>query len=121
MKVYSLYHNDTYVASFPNKEDAIFYGKQFYEDGWSCNIIEEYLSKSPLLYSAPYTPLTPSQTIPCNPGITLVPGTPKTNPGTYPDIYCGVKAEPYKDVRAYWDKKGVMRPNWDNRVEGVDY
>ena len=120
MKVYSLYHNDTYVASFPNKEDAIFYGKQFYEDGWSCNIIEEYLSKSPLLYSAPYT-LTPSQTIPCNPGITLVPGTPKTNPGTYPDIYCGVKAEPYRDVRANWDKKGVMRANWDNRVEGVDY
>jgi len=78
MKVYSLYHNETYVASFPNKEDAIFYGKQFYEDGWSCNIVEEYLSKSPLLYSAPYT-LTPSQTIPCNPGITLVPGTPQIN------------------------------------------
>jgi hypothetical protein len=38
MKVFSLYHNETYVASFPNKEDAIFYGKQFYEDGWSCNI-----------------------------------------------------------------------------------
>jgi hypothetical protein len=28
MKVYSLYHNETYVASFPNKEDAVFYGKQ---------------------------------------------------------------------------------------------
>ncbi len=27
----------------------------------------------------------------------------------------------FKDVRAHWDKKGVMRPNWDNRVEGVDY
>lgn len=24
---------------------------------------------------------------------TLLPGTPKTNPGTYPDIYCGVKAD----------------------------
>ena len=79
MKVYSLYHNDTYVASFPNKEDAIFYGKQFYEDGWSCNIIEEYLTKSPLTYSSPLTSLTPPQTIPCNPGITLVPGTPQIN------------------------------------------
>ena len=68
MKVYSLYHNDEFVASFPTKESAVFYGKQFYEDGWSCNIVEEYLSKSPILYNAPYT-LTPSQTIPCNPGI----------------------------------------------------
>jgi len=79
MKVYSLYHNETYVASFPNKEDAIFYGKQFYEDGWSCNIVEEYLSKSPLLYSTPYIPLTPPNTIPCNPGITVLPGTPQIN------------------------------------------
>lgn len=97
MKVYSLYHNETYVASFPNKEDAIFYGKQFYEDGWTCNIVEEYLSKSPLTYSSPYTTLTPSQTIPCNPGITLIPGTPQINNS--------VRAEPYKDVRAYWEKK----------------
>jgi len=92
MKVYSLYHNETYVASFPNKEDAIFYGKQFYEDGWSCNILEEYLSKSPLLYSAPYTTLTPSQTIPCNPGIMLTDGPVYTNPyHTVPYNY-GVKA-----------------------------
>ena len=98
MKVYSLYHNETYVASFPNKEDAIFYGKQFYEDGWSCNIIEEYLSKSPPLYSTPYIPPA-SSTTPIN----------------------SVIPEPYKDVRAHWDKKGVMRANWDNRVEGVDY
>jgi hypothetical protein len=109
MKVFSLYHNETYVASFPNKEDAIFYGKQFYEDGWSCNIIEEYLSKSPLTYIPPYTPLTPSQTIPCvSPVISK---SPVKYPDTYPNIYCGVKAEPYKNVR----------PNWDNRVEGVDY
>jgi hypothetical protein len=83
MKVYSLYHNDTYVASFPNKEDAIFYGKQFYEDGWSCNIVEEYLSKSPFTYNigSPYTPLTP------------------------PTIHNVVRAEPYKDVRAHWEKK----------------
>jgi hypothetical protein len=81
MKVYSLYHNETYVASFPNKEDAVFYGKQFYEDGWSCNIIEEYLSKSPLLYSAPYTP-NPSSTTPI--------------------IHNVVKTEPYSNVRANW-------------------
>jgi len=109
MKVYSLYHNDTYVASFPNKEDAIFYGKQFYEDGWSCNIVEEYLSKSPLLYSAPYTPLTSPNIMPCVSPVISKP--PARYPDTYPDIYCGVKAEPYKDVRAHWD----------NRVEGIDY
>ena len=90
MKVYSLYHNDEFVASFPTKESAVFYGKQFYEDGWSCNIVEEYLSKSPLL---------------------LISKPPARYPDTYPDIYCGVKAEPYKDVRAHWD----------NRVEGIDY
>jgi hypothetical protein len=84
MKVYSLYHNETYVASFPNKEDAIFYGKQFYEDGWSCNIIEEYLSKSPPLYSTPYIPPASSTT---------------------PTIHNVVKAEPHKDVRAYWEEK----------------
>jgi hypothetical protein len=84
MKVYSLYHNETYVASFPNKEDAIFYGKQFYEDGWSCNIIEEYLSKSPLLYSTPYTPPASSTT---------------------PTIHNVVRTEPYKDVRANWDNR----------------
>ena len=98
MKVYSLYHNETYVASFPNKEDAIFYGKQFYEDGWSCNIIEEYLSKSPLLYSAPYTPLTPQQTTPCNPGISpnttkIVHNAHPNDPKPYFDTYGGVKAE----------------------------
>ena len=84
MKVYSLYYNETYVASFPNKEDAIFYGKQFYEDGWSCNIIEEYLSKSPLLYSTPYIPPASSTT---------------------PTIHNVVRTEPYKDVRAYWEEK----------------
>jgi hypothetical protein len=102
MKVYSLYHNDTYVASFPNKEDAIFYGKQFYEDGWSCNIIEEYLSKSPLLYSAPYTPPTPPNTI--SPNITKLVHTAQPNdPKPYFDTYGGVKAEPYRNVRAYWN------------------
>ena len=83
MKVYSLYHNETYVASFPNKEDAIFYGKQFYEDGWSCNIVEEYLSKSPLLYSAPY--IAPASS-------------------TTPTIHNVVRTEPYKDVRANWNE-----------------
>ena len=81
MKVFSLYYKDEFVASFPTKESAIFYGKQFYEDGWSCNIIEEYLSKSPLTYNigSPLTSLTPQQTIPCNPGVTLIPGTPQIN------------------------------------------
>jgi hypothetical protein len=90
MKVYSLYYKGTFMAALPNREDAVALGKTHYgEDaGWDCSIVEEYLTKSPLTYSSPYTTLTPSQTIPCNPGITLLPGTPKTNPGTYPDIYC---------------------------------
>ena len=47
MKVFSLYHNETYVASFPKREDAIDYGREIYRDGWECNIVEEYLSKTP--------------------------------------------------------------------------
>ena len=82
MKVFSLYHNETYVASFPKREDAIEYGKEIYMDGWECNILEEYLSKSPPLYSTPYIPPA-SSTTPIN----------------------SVKPEPYKDVRAYWEKK----------------
>mgnify|MGYP003329177506 CR=1 FL=1 len=49
MKVFSLYHHETYVASFPKREDAIDYGREIYRDGWECNIVEEYLSKSPPL------------------------------------------------------------------------
>lgn len=98
MKVYSLYHNDTYVASFPNKEDAVFYGKQFYEDGWSCNILEEYLSKSPLDYSytsPPYTTLTPHNTIPCvSPNSTkIVHNSQPNDPKPYFDTYGDVKAD----------------------------
>jgi len=97
MKVYSLYFKEKFVVAFSNREDAIEYGKEYFDKfAWDCNILEEYLSKSPLVYTPPhYTSLqslTPQQTIPCNPDITLIPGTPQTNPGTYPDIYCGVKA-----------------------------
>ena len=78
MKVFSLYHNDEFVASFPTKESAIFYGKQFYEDGWSCNILEEYLSKSPLVYTPPH--YTSLHSMPCkDTGITLMPGTHNTD------------------------------------------
>ena len=94
MKVYSLYYKDTFVAAFSNKEEALSYGKIHYtNDAWDCNILVEYLSKSPLVFTPPhYTSLTPATTIPCNPGITLIPGKPEINPDTYPDIYCGVKA-----------------------------
>jgi hypothetical protein len=89
MKIYSLYYKDTFVVAFPNREDATDYGKIHYADlAWDCNIVEEYLSKSPLTYSSPLTSLTPQQTIPCNPGITVLPGTPKINPDPYPHIYC---------------------------------
>jgi hypothetical protein len=98
MKVYSLYYKDTFVVAYPNREDVVDYGKKYYDEyAWDCNIIEEYLSKSPLLYSSPLTSLTPQQTIPCNTGITLLPGTPQINNS--------VRAEPYKDVRAYWEEK----------------
>jgi hypothetical protein len=82
MKVYSLYYKGTFMAALPNREDAVALGKTHYgEDaGWDCNIVEEYLSKSPLTYSSPYTTLTPSQTIPCNPGIMLTDGPVYTNP-----------------------------------------
>jgi len=83
MKVYSLYYKDTFVVAFPNREDATDYGKIHYADlAWDCNVIEEYLTKSPI-YTSPLTTLTPSQTIPCktilDTGITLMPGTPQIN------------------------------------------
>ena len=91
MKVYSLYHKGTYVASFPKREDAVDYGKEIYADGWDCDILEEYLSKTPYIGS-PFTPLTnPSPTIPyTHPPIISKP--PARFPDSYPDIYCGVKA-----------------------------
>lgn len=54
MKVFSLYHKKTFVGAFPNMEDAISYAKRRYGDneGWHCNIIEEYLSKSPIVDSS---------------------------------------------------------------------
>ena len=92
MKVYSLYHHNKFVAAFPKREEAIDYGKSNGGDPWDYDVIVEYLSKSPLVFTPPhYTSLhsfTPT-TIPCNPGVTFIP---ETNPGTYPDIYCGVKA-----------------------------
>ena len=92
MKVYSLYHHNKFVASFPTREETIYYGKSNGGDPWDYDVIEEYLSKSPLVFTPPhYNSFTPT-TIPCNPGVTLIPGKPQTNPGTYPDIYCGVKA-----------------------------
>ena len=93
MKVFSLYYKDKFVVAFPDRGSATDYGKIHYKnDPWDYDVIVEYLSKSPLVFTPPhYGSLTPT-TIPCNPGITLIPGKPQTNPGTYPDIYCGVKA-----------------------------
>jgi hypothetical protein len=83
MKVYSLYHHNKFVASFPSREESVAYGKECGGDPWDYDIIEEYLSKSPLVYTpSHYTSLhslTPQQTIPCNPGVTLIPGTPQIN------------------------------------------
>ena len=83
MKVYSLYHHNKFVASFPSREESVAYGKECGGDPWDYDIIEEYLSKSSLVYTpSHYTSLhslTPQQTIPCNPDITLIPGTPQIN------------------------------------------
>jgi hypothetical protein len=80
MKVYSLYYKDTFVVAYPNREDVVDYGKKHYDEyAWDCNIVEEYLSKSPLTYSSPYTTLTPKQTTPFNPGIYLTDGPVYTN------------------------------------------
>ena len=83
MKVYSLYHHNKFVASFPSREESVAYGKECGGDPWDYDILEEYLSKSPLVYTpSHYTSLhslTPQQTIPCNPGVTLIPGTPQIN------------------------------------------
>jgi hypothetical protein len=81
MKVYSLYDKDqTFLGAFPSRDMCVCYAKVLHPnaDGWDYDILEEYLVKSPI-YSSPYTTLTPSQTIPCNPGITLMPGTPQIN------------------------------------------
>jgi hypothetical protein len=79
MKVYSLYYKEEFVAAFSNRGWAVDYGKLHYPDSaWDCNIVEEYLSKSPPHYTSLHS-LTPQQTTPCNPGITLMPGTPQIN------------------------------------------
>jgi hypothetical protein len=89
MKVFSLYYNDEFVASFPTKESTISYGKKHYGDdaGWDCSIVEEYLSKTPLTYTSLHS-------MPCDKklpdiGITLLPGTPQIN------TYGSVRAEDY--------------------------
>jgi hypothetical protein len=56
MKVFSLYHHNKFVASFPSREEAVDYGKECGGDPWDYDIIEEYLSKSPLVYTFPTTP-----------------------------------------------------------------
>lgn len=102
MKVFSLYYKDEFVASFPTKESGINYAKKFYpayDDAYECNIVEEYLSKSPIVYTPPH--YTSLHSMPCkDSGITLTPPPviskpPARYPDSYPEIYCdgGVRAE----------------------------
>ncbi len=54
MKVYSLYYKDgSFLGAFSSRELAVNYGKMSCadEDAWDYDVIEEYLSKSPLTYS----------------------------------------------------------------------
>jgi len=92
MKVYSLYYKDTFVVAFPNREDAVDYGKKYYDEyAWDCNIVEEYLNKTPYQM---YIPNPLSNTIPCSsPNTTKLVHTAQPNdPKPYFDIYGGVKA-----------------------------
>jgi hypothetical protein len=63
MKVYSLYHRGTYIASFPARQDAVYYGKERGGDPWDYDIIEEYLSKSPynMFVGSPHIPISPTK------------------------------------------------------------
>ena len=94
MKVYSLYYADTFVVAFPNRQDCIEYGKKYYDEySWDCNILEEYLNKTPYqMYIPPYTP---SNTIPCvSPNSTkIVHNSQPNDPKPYFDTYGGVKAD----------------------------
>jgi hypothetical protein len=92
MKVYSLYYKGTFMAALPNREDAVALGKKHYGDdaGWDCNIVEEYLSKTPITYTSPH--YTSLHSMPCDKelldtGITLLSGTPQIN------TYGSVRAE----------------------------
>jgi hypothetical protein len=81
MKVYSLYYEGkTYICSFPTREDCVQYGKQHY-DGWQCDIVEEYLSRSPLVYSPPHYTHLGTAPVKLDPstGITVYPGTAQIN------------------------------------------
>lgn len=81
MKVYSLYDKDkTFFGAFPSRDFCITYAKVLHPnaDGWDYDIVEEYIVRTPQ-YHLPYSTLTPSQTIPCSPGVTLLPGTPQIN------------------------------------------
>jgi hypothetical protein len=62
MKVFSLYNKEkTFLGAFPSRDMCVTYVKVLHPnaDGWDYDIVEEYLSKSPLVYTPPYTTLTP--------------------------------------------------------------
>ncbi len=87
MKVYSLYYKDIFVVAFPKREDAVDYGKKYYDEyAWDCNIIEEYLSKTPynMFPGSPYTPISPTK---------FVHNSQPNDPKPYFDTYGGVKAD----------------------------
>jgi hypothetical protein len=89
MKVYSLYYKDNFVAAFSSREEAVSYGKIHYsQESWDCDIVVEYLHKSPISYIPPYSApyhITPNTTIPCTQPI-----IPKV-PDTSPNVWCGTQ------------------------------
>jgi hypothetical protein len=93
MKVFSLYHHNKFVASFPSRDEAIDYGKSCGGDAWDYDIIEEYLSKTPFTYT-PNPLTTPGPSIPFTHPPVISKPFPEYDDGrvkvTY---YGGVKAE----------------------------
>ena len=66
MKVFSLYDKDkTFLGAFPSRDMCVTYAKVLHPDanGWDYDVIEEYLSKTPPLYTPPY--YTSRHSIPC--------------------------------------------------------
>ena len=87
MKVFSLYDKDkTFLGAFPSRDMCVTYAKVLHPnaDGWDYDIIEEYLSKSPLVYTPPLTNPNPIPwTIP-----PVISKPPATYTDSYPNIYC---------------------------------
>jgi hypothetical protein len=79
MKVFSLYHHNKFVASFPSREEAVAYGKSNGGEPWDYDVLEGYLVNSPPSYNPTYFTPTHQQTSPLVPDLTIMHETPQIN------------------------------------------